>query len=87
MNCIAAALGTAFPLTALTLVLSQDLPIRDVAEIVSDGDSFSVILVDTNADETCARLHIRYLAGFLCVLADIGAGKTVKAKDAAGRGL
>ena len=67
--------------------VSQDLPIGDTTEIVGDGDSYGVVFVDTNADEICARFHIRDLAGFRGVLAETGEGKTVKAKDAAGRGL
>lgn len=67
--------------------VSRELPIGDTAELVSDGDTSGIVLVDTDADETCARLRIRDLADFLDLLAEIGEGKTVRAKDAAGRGL
>ena len=66
---------------------SSELPIGDRAEIITDGEDFGVILIDTEAQQTCARFHVHDIAGFLTLINAVGEGKTVSAKDAAGKGL
>ena len=56
-------------------------------QIATDQTSPVIVLIDSAADLACARLHIADLAGFVAVLADVGRGRTVKAKDAAGAPL
>jgi hypothetical protein len=69
------------------LPASTALPIGDRAAIVTDGEDFSVILIDTAADETCARFRVTDIVAFLAIIDAVGEGATVKAKDAAGRPL
>lgn len=41
---------------------SDDLPIGDKAETISDGDDFGVILIASEADATCARFYVNDIA-------------------------
>jgi hypothetical protein len=62
--------------------LSHSLPIGDYAEIVTDGDIVGVVLIDSDSDQTCARLQIT--PWLLKAIKDVGKGVKVKASGAAG---
>ncbi len=68
---------------------STDLPIGDQAEIITDGDTFGVVLIDSDSDEACARFHVpsAKVADFLTVINAVGEGMKPKARDKAGDGL
>ena len=67
--------------------VSTELPIGDKAELITDGEDFGVVLIDSESDQTCARFRVPNVGEFLTVINQVGEGKTIKAKDAAGKGL